>query len=137
MVRPKPGAGFGQRLVDLRNAAKKRQEDVAHDLKVSVATYARWERGENDPPGERIAQLARYYKVTVDHLVLGKPNELQTANPAFHRFLATDYGRIAVQRNWINFLLTADYPFEPTVKLYKALVHALLMYADEDEGESR
>lgn len=135
-MRPKPKEGFGQRLAKLREDRGLRQEDIARDLDMSVGTISRWERGENHPHAEQIAALARYFDTSADHLVLGQPIQSLTATPEFRKFLVTDYGRIARQRGWLNFLASADYPTPPTLRLYKELVHAFMRALDDEDDES-
>lgn len=123
---------LGERLANLRRASGKSQQEAAHDFGVSVGTWSRWERGTY-PRGREIKKLAEFYNVPPDHLVIGSPLEPTVMSPVFHRFIASDLGRVAAARGWVPFLLSAQYPFEPTVKLYKAIVHALMSVEDEDD----
>lgn len=133
-MRAKPKKGFGERLAALRTKRGLRQEDVARDLGMTLGTISRWERGENLPHAEQIKAIVQYFDTTADHLVLGTPVEVVSTSPEFQKFLGTDYGRIARQRGWLNFLASAEYPSKPTVRIYKELVHALMRAYDEDES---
>jgi transcriptional regulator with XRE-family HTH domain len=132
-MRAKPRKGFGERLAALRSNRGLRQEDVARDLGVTLGTISRWERGENLPHAEQIKAIVQYFDTTADHLVMGTPLETLKSTPEFQKFLATDYGRIARQRGWLNFLASAEYPAKPTVRIYKELVHALMRAYDEGD----
>lgn len=133
-MRAKPRKGFGERLAALRNKRGLRQEDVAHDLDVTLGTISRWERGENLPHADQIKAIVQYFDTTADHLVMGTPTEAQGHTPEFNKFLSSDYGLIAKQRGWLNFIATAQYPSKPTVRLYKELVHAFMRAYDENDG---
>ncbi|ACL18721.1 transcriptional regulator, XRE family [Desulfitobacterium hafniense DCB-2] len=63
-----------QRLRDLREDRDLTQQDLADLLKVSQATYSRYESGALDIPSTSLIKLARFYKTSVDYL-LGLTND--------------------------------------------------------------
>ena len=124
---------LGERLAKLREQAKETQEDVAKAIGVIATTVSRWERNVGSPHAEQLVALAKHFATSTDHLLLGYPEDTHLKSPEFHRFLATEYGRIAQERGWVHSLLTFKYPIAPTVQLYKNIVHAFLM--QEEEGK--
>jgi transcriptional regulator with XRE-family HTH domain len=122
---------FGHRLKSLRQKAKQTQDEVAAAVKTNSGTVSRWERGLGMPHADQIIALAKHFSVSTDHLLLGQPHEEHVKSLEFHKFLATEYGRIALARGWTGMLLSWQYPFPPTVHVYKNLVHALLLEDEE------
>lgn len=122
---------LGERLQKLREQAGETQDEVARAVGVIGTTVSRWERGIGMPHADQIVKLADHFSTSTDHLLLGHPQETHVKSPEFHRFLATEYGQIAQRRGWVQALLTLQYPFTPTVQLYKNLVHALLLEEEE------
>jgi transcriptional regulator with XRE-family HTH domain len=126
---------FAERLRHLRDQAGQTQEDVARAVGTIGTTVSRWERAQGLPHADQLVALSKHFSVTVDHLLLGQPHENRVKSPEFHKFLATEYGRIAQQRGWVNALLTLEYPFPPSAQLYKNLVHALLLEEEETKAK--
>jgi transcriptional regulator with XRE-family HTH domain len=124
-------AGFPARLVALRTKAGESQEDLARALDVNVGAISRYERGINSPRAEHIALIARHYSVSTDHLILGDDDANRVGSKAFHTFLSTDSGKLALQKGWVEILKKMALPMEPTVQTYKNIVHALLS-SEED-----
>ena len=54
---------------DLREDADLTQAQIAEQLKVSQATYSRYESGAVDIPSAALIQLARFYRTSVDYLL--------------------------------------------------------------------
>lgn len=44
------------------------QENIAEELKIDSTTYGRYEKGESQIKFEQVAQLAEFYKLTLDEL---------------------------------------------------------------------
>lgn len=122
---------LGERLQALRERAKETQDETGRAVGVIGTTVSRWERNIGKPHAEQLVALARHFNTSTDHILLGHPEETDVKSPEFHRFLATEYGRIAKDRGWVQALQTIKYPFPPTVQLYKNLVHALLLEEEE------
>ncbi|HBW36949.1 helix-turn-helix domain-containing protein [Desulfosporosinus sp. BICA1-9] len=58
-----------QRLRDLREDRDLTQQDIATLLKVSQATYSRYESGALDIPSSSLMKLAQFYKTSIDYLL--------------------------------------------------------------------
>ena len=59
------------RLAELREDHDLSQAEMAKILRVSQATYSRYETGRLDIPSQTLIALARYYGVSVDYLLAG------------------------------------------------------------------
>ena len=59
---------FYQRLRDLREDKDMNQQEIANIIKTSQSYYAQYECGKRDVPFERIIELAKYYKVSIDYI---------------------------------------------------------------------
>lgn len=57
------------RLAELREDHDLSQAEMAKILRVSQATYSRYETGRLDIPSQKLIALARYYGVSVDYLL--------------------------------------------------------------------
>ena len=57
------------RLAELREDHDLSQAEMAKILRVSQATYSRYETGRWDIPSQTLSALARYYGVSVDYLL--------------------------------------------------------------------
>jgi len=123
---------LGKRLLALRDGAGESQDQVADAVGVNSGTVSRWERDIGQPHAKQVVLLAKHFSCTTDHILLGVPRDTAVTSKELHRFLATDLGRIANQRGWINMLVTMSYPKPPTLRTYKAIVNALLL--DEDDA---
>lgn len=58
-------------LIDLRENKKLTQEQFSKKLAISRKRYAAWEEGRRRVPLDIAVKVARYYKITVDQLVIG------------------------------------------------------------------
>ncbi|SDI01317.1 helix-turn-helix domain-containing protein [Desulfosporosinus hippei] len=58
-----------QRLRDLREDSDLTQQELAILLKVSQATYSRYESGALNIPSTSLIQLAKFYKTSIDYLL--------------------------------------------------------------------
>ena len=71
-----PEATIGNRLRKLRKERNLTQQDVSDNMyKLSEKNYGKYERDDIIPPTERIIELANYFGVSTDYLLLGtNPN---------------------------------------------------------------
>lgn len=60
---------FPDRLRQLREESGFSRERMAEALDIGSASIARYERGENDPTGDVLLKLARFFSVSVDYLL--------------------------------------------------------------------
>ena len=60
---------FAKRLKELRERGGHSQESFGELLGVSKAQVYRWEKGDNEPSGESVANIARTLDVTTDYLL--------------------------------------------------------------------
>ncbi|MDA8226463.1 MAG: helix-turn-helix transcriptional regulator [Desulfitobacterium hafniense] len=58
-----------QRLRDLREDRDLTQQELATLLKVTQATYSRYESGALDIPSTSLIKLAEFYKTSIDYLL--------------------------------------------------------------------
>lgn len=63
-------------LKEYRQAARIPAQEMADMLGVTVHGYRRWERGEVEPRASQLVQLAKILKLSLDALVLDKPDNL-------------------------------------------------------------
>ena len=61
-------------LKKIRTQNKKQQQEVADYLGLNRVSYARYESGERQPDFQTVANLADYFKVSVDYL-LGRTDD--------------------------------------------------------------
>ena len=59
---------YYQRLRDLREDMELNQSMIAKILDTSQKQYSRWETGEYPIPFEKVIQLAKFYKVSIDYI---------------------------------------------------------------------
>jgi len=59
---------YYQRLRDLREDMELNQSVIAKILDTSQKQYSRWETGEYPIPFEKVIQLAKFYKVSIDYI---------------------------------------------------------------------
>jgi len=57
------------RLVDLRKIAGLYQKDMALEIGVERATYAKYETGDIQPPNDMVVKLASFFDVSTDYLL--------------------------------------------------------------------
>lgn len=71
-----PQATIGNRLRKLRKERNLTQQNVSDKMyKLSEKNYGKYERDDIIPPTERIIELANYFGVSTDYLLLGtNPN---------------------------------------------------------------
>lgn len=71
------GKRFGQRIKKLRVNKGLTQERMADELAITVSYLAKMEIGTRSPSIDSIIQLAAYFDVSLDYLVLGyDPKEI-------------------------------------------------------------
>lgn len=115
---------LGERIAELREKAKKTQPELAQELATNTTTISRWENNRGKPHLDQLEALAKFFGVTLDYLVFGRSHESPVETPAFHEFLATDYGRRARDNGWLDAIKSLRYPSPPTVDLYIDMVIA-------------
>jgi transcriptional regulator with XRE-family HTH domain len=64
---------FGERLQELRAAARYTQKKLAKEIGCRTAMIGRWERGEHFPRIEVLLRLRKALNVSLDYLVTGLP----------------------------------------------------------------
>jgi DNA-binding XRE family transcriptional regulator len=126
---------FGRRLKALREERKETQVELAKAVGTDSGSVSRWERDRVWPHPAELIKLAEHFGVTLDSLMRGGGEQHPTDLSEFHRFLGTDFGRIAQQRQYISMLLSMRFTRPPTVKLYRAIVSALMLEDDDAAGK--
>lgn len=128
-------SNFAERLQELRAKHAQTQKDVALAVETNEGTVSRWERSDGFPRYEQLVSLAEHFDVTTDYLVGREPSAAAHAPelPEFREFLKTDLGRLAQERGYIPALLSAEYPYPPTVQLYRALVATYMAHDAESK----
>ena len=63
---------FANNLKELRKKNNLTQEDLANSLTVSRQAICMWERGERIPKINVLTKIARFFGVSIDHMVNGK-----------------------------------------------------------------
>ena len=64
--------GFAGRLKTLRKAKGMTQEKAAEELNISIEHLGNMERGQGKPSLELLAEIALYFHVSTDYLLLGR-----------------------------------------------------------------
>ncbi len=59
---------YGERLRILREKNALTQKEVANYLKTTQSYYAQYERNQRQIPFERVIELAKLYKVSLDYI---------------------------------------------------------------------
>ena len=68
--------GFARRLKASRELAGfETQEDAAKALGLEAERYRRWERGETEPALDKLFEIGKVFKVSVDLLIFGNVHE--------------------------------------------------------------
>jgi transcriptional regulator with XRE-family HTH domain len=126
---------LAERLPKLRAKHAQTQKDVAAAVDTNEGTVSRWERGEGLPRYAQLVALAKHFNVSADHFTGREPQTAAHAPelPEFREFLKTDLGRVAQERGYIPALLSAEYPYPPTVQLYRALVATYMAHDAESK----
>lgn len=60
---------FGQRLKELREERGLTQREVAEELDIHSVTYLHYEKSQREPPLLLLAQMAKFFEVSVDYLL--------------------------------------------------------------------
>lgn len=60
---------FPMRLKGLLREREITRKQLAHELQVSYSTICAYARGGNQPSIEMLIQMARFFHVSIDHLV--------------------------------------------------------------------
>lgn len=65
---------FGKRLANLRKKKGLSQFELAKRLNISKSTLGMYEINKREPNFETLIQIAEYFEVTLDYLIVGKIN---------------------------------------------------------------
>lgn len=60
---------LNERLLDIRDEAELKQEDMAEILKVSQSNYSRWERGKELIPLSKLNLLCNHFRINMDYVI--------------------------------------------------------------------
>lgn len=60
---------LGQRLKELREEKSLTQKQVAAALNLNTVTYLHYEKAQREPPLSVLADMAKFFDVTVDYLL--------------------------------------------------------------------
>ncbi len=60
---------LGQRLKELREEKGLTQNQLAEKLGINSVTYLHYEKEQREPPLSLLAEIAKFYGVTVDYLL--------------------------------------------------------------------
>jgi len=60
---------FAKRLREIREKKRLTQKDLAKHFDVTPVAYGGWERGDAEPSLENLAEISKYFNVTVDWLL--------------------------------------------------------------------
>ncbi len=60
---------LGERLKELREDNNLTQKQIAEKLNINSVTYLHYEKSQREPPLSLLADMAKYYGVTVDYLL--------------------------------------------------------------------
>ncbi len=60
---------LGQRLKELREEKGLTQKQVAAALNLNTVTYLHYEKAQREPPLSVLADMAKFFDVTVDYLL--------------------------------------------------------------------
>ena len=63
---------MGPRIAALRRGAGMSQAELAQALKISPSTVGMYEQGRREPSVETLAEMSRFFGVSIDFLVTGK-----------------------------------------------------------------
>jgi transcriptional regulator with XRE-family HTH domain len=116
-------------------AAGKTQRDAAIELEVTEGTVSRWELDKVVPQHRQLKALAKFYGVTIDHIVIGDSGDSkpQPPPPELAAYLASGDGRVAREHGHeALMLLLARNTTKPLSKRqWKMLAQVLMMEDDE------
>lgn len=66
---------LGERIKELRNYYKMKQDDLGEHLGLNGATISSWERGKSKPDSDYLKELAKVFNVPADYLLEAGPFE--------------------------------------------------------------
>lgn len=73
---------LNEKILKLRKEKGLSQEELANDLKVSRQSVSKWELGEASPELSKIVEMATYFNVSTDYLLLNKDMEVNVKSSA-------------------------------------------------------
>lgn len=68
---------IAERLKELREKKGMNKKEVANSLGIPYSTYNNWEIGAREPNSHNLKMIAKFYQVTIDHL-MGFDEEIET-----------------------------------------------------------
>ena len=97
---------FGKRLKQIRTELNQSQEEVSQKIKITRATLSRYERGEIEPPITTVAEIARYFNVSLDWLSGNSKikNPLITSNNLLDLYNSLSYENKIQAFSFMNYL---------------------------------
>jgi len=72
---------LGEKILALRRARGLSQEQLSTEIGTSRQAISKWELGEAVPEVENIVQLAKFFGVTTDYLLIDKPRSAVAGSP--------------------------------------------------------
>lgn len=70
---------FGTRLSTLRKAQRMTQEKMAEELNISLEHLSKMERGKRKPSIDLVIDIACYFHVSTDYLLMGKEVDMMSS----------------------------------------------------------
>lgn len=68
---------FSEQIKKIRLENNLKQEDMANELHVSRQTISSWETDRNLPDLEMIVNISKFYKISLDELILGGETNME------------------------------------------------------------
>ena len=94
-------------LIEYREKSNKKQKDISTAININPKTYSVYERGVQPPSINTLEKLAKFYSITVDHL-LGTIKENSQSNEILLEELETLILNLT-EDNKIKFQKIAEY----------------------------
>lgn len=77
----------GKRIQQLRNAQKMTQEQLADKVRISHSMMAKIERGAKGASIDLLIEIAEYFKVSLDYIILGRETHTDYLKQRIHEML--------------------------------------------------
>lgn len=74
---------LGEKIKELRQINKVKQEDLCNYFNVARGTISMWETNKREPDVATLKQLANYFHVSLDYLLENEAHESSTKHSAF------------------------------------------------------
>ncbi len=82
---------MGARLRELRELKEKSQRDVERELKIAQKSISDYENERSIPPVHILAELSKYYKVSIDYLIFGDYKKFDESKLKYEEMLEYVY----------------------------------------------